>query len=78
MQEQNILDKIEVKIEENTVWLNQKQLCELFNVSKSSISEHISNILSEKELEETSTVRKFRTLANNGKFYNIEYPKEDN
>lgn len=66
-------NKIEVKVFENTVWLNQKQLCELFNVVKSTISEHINNIFVEKELDEQSTVRKFRTLASNGKFYNMVY-----
>ena len=66
-------NKIEVKVFENTVWLNQKQLCELFNVVKSTISEHINNIFVEEELDEQSTVRKFRTLASNGKFYNMEY-----
>ena len=38
-------NKIEVKVFENTVWLNQKQLSELFGVSKATISEHIKNIL---------------------------------
>ena len=66
-------NKIEVKVFENTVWLNQKQLCELFNVVKSTISEHINNIFVEEELDEQSTVRKFRTLASNGKFYNMVY-----
>lgn len=66
-------NKIEVKVYENTVWLNQKQLCELFNVVKSTISEHIKNIFVDEELDEQSTVRNFRTLASNGKFYNMEY-----
>lgn len=65
-------DKIEVRIYENTVWLNQNQLSDLFDVKKSTISEHISNILSDGELNE-STVRNFRTVASNGKFYNINY-----
>lgn len=66
-------NKIEVKLYENTVWLNQKQLCELFNVVKSTISEHIKNIYEDKELVAETTVRKFRTVASNGKCYNIEY-----
>ena len=66
-------DKIEVKIENNTVWLNQKQLCDLFNSSKANISEHIKHIFEEGELHETSTVRIFRTFANNGKYYEIKY-----
>ena len=66
-------DKIEVKILENTVWLSQKQMCELFGVSKSTISFHIKNIILEKELDENSTVRFYRTLAENGKFYEIAF-----
>ena len=66
-------DKIEVKIENNTVWLNQKQLCDLFNSSKANISEHIKHILDDGELEESATVRNFRTLASNGKYYEVKY-----
>ena len=47
---ENGKDKIEVKIENNTVWLNQKQLCDLFNVSKSTMSFHTNNILKEEKL----------------------------
>lgn len=66
-------DNIEVKLEDNTVWLNQAELVKLYNSSKSNISEHIKHILDEKELEENSTVRKFRTVATNGKTYDIKY-----
>lgn len=66
-------NKIEVKVYENTVWLNQKQLSDLFCISKTSICEHIKNIFEENELIEESTVRKFRTVATNGKTYNMEY-----
>ena len=64
-------DSIEVKLEDNTVWLNQEQLVKLYNSSKSNISEHIKHILEDSELEEKATVRKFRTVAINGKSYNI-------
>ena len=66
-------DNIEVKLEDNTVWLNQAELVKLYNSSKSNISEHIKHILDEKELEENSTVRKFRTVATHGKTYDIKY-----
>jgi len=66
-------DKIEVKIEKNTVWLNQKQLCDLFNVSKSTMSFHINNILKEEELDKNSVVRFYRTTALEGKIYNVTY-----
>ena len=62
--------KIDVKLEDETVWLTQAQLCELYQTSKSNISEHIKHIFEEGELEENSVVRKFRTTAADGKNYN--------
>lgn len=66
-------NKIEVKVFENTVWLNQKQLSELFGVSKATISEHIKNIFTDGELLLDSVVRNFRTTATDGKKYNIDF-----
>lgn len=66
-------NNIEVKMQDNTVWLNQEQLVKLYNSSKSNISEHIKHIIEEGELEEMSTIRKFRTVASNGKSYNMNY-----
>jgi len=65
--------KIDVRLEEETVWLNQAQLCELFQKSKATISEHIKNIFEEGELDESSVVRNFRTTASDGKLYEIKY-----
>ena len=62
--------QIDVKFEDETVWLTQAQLCELFQTSKSNVSEHIKHIFEEGELEEKSVVRKFRTAAADGKSYN--------
>ncbi|MCU6732126.1 virulence RhuM family protein [Diplocloster agilis] len=62
--------KIDVKLEDETVWLTQAQLCELYQTSKSNISEHIKHIIEEEELDEKSVVRKFRTTAADGKSYN--------
>ncbi len=62
--------KIDVKFEDETVWLTQAQLCELYQTSKSNISEHIKHIFEEGELEENAVVRKFRTTAADGKNYN--------
>ncbi|MDC7289107.1 virulence RhuM family protein [Blautia schinkii] len=61
--------KIDVKFEDETVWLTQAQLCELYQTSKSNISEHIKHIFEEGELEENAVVRKFRTTAADGKNY---------
>lgn len=59
--------KIDVRFVDEMVWLTQAQLCELYQTSKSNVSEHIKNIFEEGELEENSVVRKFRTTASNGK-----------
>lgn len=65
--------KIDVKFEDETVWLTQAQLCELYQTSKSNISEHIKHIFEEGELDEDSVVRNFRTTAVDGKNYNTMY-----
>lgn len=69
--------KIDVKLEDETLWLTQAQMCELYQTSKSNISEHIKHIIEEGELQEDSVVRKFRTTATDGKsylttFYNLD------
>ena len=64
---------IEVKVQDETVWLTQQQMAELFQSSKSNISEHIKHIFEEGELDEESVVRKFRTTAADGKKYNMTY-----
>lgn len=61
--------KIDVRLEEETIWLNQSQLCVLFQKSKATISEHIKNVFQEGELNENSVVRNFRTTAADGKNY---------
>jgi hypothetical protein len=64
-------DRIEVRLEAETVWLSQIQLVELFQSSKSNISEHVKNIFKEGELEKSSVVRNFRTTASDGKTYEV-------
>jgi hypothetical protein len=53
-------------LEDVTVWLTQTQLCELFQKSKATISEHIRNLFEEGELDPSATVRKFRTFQLEG------------
>ncbi len=65
--------KIDVKFQDETVWLTQAQLCELYQTSKSNISEHIKHIFEEGELDEISVVRKFRTTGADGKNYNVTH-----
>src|SRR3712207_3538259 len=57
---------IDVRLEDDTVWLTQAQIVELFKSSKANVSEHIKNIYDEKELDRESTVRKFRTVQSEG------------
>ena len=64
---------IDVKMEDETVWLTQAQLVQLYQTSKSNVSEHIKHIFEEGELEENAVVRKFRTTAADGKSYNTTY-----
>ena len=52
--------RIDVRLEDETLWLTQAQMCELYQTSKSNVSEHIKHIFEEGELEENSVVRKFR------------------
>ena len=58
--------KIDVYFEDDTIWMTQKAMCELYQVNKSSVSEHISNIFKDGELEPEATVRKFRTVQTEG------------
>ena len=60
--------RLEVRLEDETVWLTQAQIVDLFQSSKANISEHIKNIYDQKELEEISTVRDFRTVAPAGRW----------
>ena len=65
--------KLETTVSKDTIWLNQKQLCELFERDKSVISRHIHNIFKEKELEQDSVVAKNATTATDGKTYQVDY-----
>lgn len=65
--------KIDVKLEEETLWLTQAQMCELYQTSKSNVSEHIKHIFEDGELNEDSVVRKFRTTATDGKEYQVAH-----
>ncbi len=72
-QTQDGLTQINVRFEDETVWLTQAQLVELYQSSKSNISEHIKHIFEEGELDEISVVRNFRTTASDGKEYNTKF-----
>ncbi len=71
---------IDVKLEEETVWLNQKQMATLFDKDVRTVNEHIKNIYKERELEKNPTIRNFRIVQKEGKrtitraidFYNLD------
>ena len=65
--------KIDVRLEDETVWLTQAHIAELFGKSKKTISEHIRNIFNEGELDEKAVVRNFRTTAADSKNYDVQY-----
>lgn len=74
------LTKIDVKVENETVWLSQQQMAELFSTSRTNIVEHINNIYLEEELDKKSTCQKFRQVRKEGNrnvsreipFYNLD------
>ena len=65
--------QIEVKLQNDTVWLSLDQMAELFQRNKSTISRHIKNVLEDGELEEDSVVANFATTATDGKKYSVAY-----
>ena len=64
---------VDVKLEQDTVWLNLNQLSQLFERDKSVISRHLKNIFNEEELEQNSVVANFATTAADEKIYQVEY-----
>ena len=65
--------QLSVVLENETLWLSQKQLTELFGKAKGTISEHVKHIFEEGELAEDSVVRYFRTTAADGKNYDVAH-----
>lgn len=60
------LTKIDVKLEDDTLWLTQAQMCELYQTSRTNVVEHIKHIYEEGELQEEATCRKFRQVRQEG------------
>ena len=67
------LTKIDVRLDEDTVWLTQAQMAELFQTSKQNVSLHTNNIFKENELSPDSVVKKSLTTAADGKKYRVKY-----
>lgn len=64
---------LEVQLSDQTVWLSQKQMADLFEKDTRTISEHILNIFKEKELRKPAVIRNFRTTASDGKTYDTAF-----
>jgi hypothetical protein len=64
---------VDVLVADENVWLTQGSICSLYETSKSTVSEHLTNIFASGELDEDATVRNFRTVATNDKTYNYKY-----
>ena len=71
-QSDDLSTKLEVRVENKTVWLNRQQIAELFDRDIKTIGKHIANVLKE-ELKGLSVVAKFATTAADGKTYQVEY-----
>ncbi len=65
--------RVECRFENETIWLSQALMAELFSRSKKTISEHLKNLFDEDELNPNSVVRNFRTTASDSKIYNVQY-----
>lgn len=65
--------KIQVILSDETVWASQKSMAEIFNVDVRTISEHLQNIFKGEELEESTTIRKFRIVVDSGNDYNVNF-----
>jgi len=65
--------KLEVNLKDETVWLTQKQMAELFDKDRRTITRHIQNIYKDRELEENAVCSFFEHTAGDGKKYNVQY-----
>ena len=66
-------DGIEVRVQNGDVWLTQKAISQLFDVDRSVVTKHLSNIFKEGELDENSTCANFAQVADNGKKYKYKF-----
>ena len=69
----NEMVSLEVRLDEDTVWLSQAQMAELFQTTKQNVSLHINNIFKENELDKNSVVKDYLTTALDGKAYKTKY-----
>ncbi|MCM1193493.1 MAG: virulence RhuM family protein [Butyrivibrio sp.] len=67
------IDSIEMRYEDENIWLTQKMMAELYNVEISTINYHIKKIFKDSELQQDSVIRKFLITAENGKNYQTNH-----
>ena len=72
-QDDNEITRVSVRFADEDLWLTQNQLADIYQTSKSNVSEHIKHIFEDGELDKDSVVRKFRTTATDGKQYQIAH-----
>ena len=68
---------LDTKLENDTIWLTQKQMAELFDKNIRTVNEHINNIFKEGELDKSSVIRNFRITASDGKQYDTNSKPEE-
>ena len=66
-------DSVEMRYEDENIWLTQKMMATLYDVDVRTINYHIKKIFSDSELQENSVIRKFRITADDGKSYNTNH-----
>lgn len=65
--------RVQVRLEDESVWLSQAQMAELFQTTKQNVSQHVQNMFAEGELEPDSVVKNFLTTAADGKSYDVAH-----
>ena len=66
-------DNVEVRVQDNDVWLTQASIAKLFGVDRSVVTKHLKTIFEDCEVEESSTCANFAQVADNGKTYNYKF-----
>src|SRR5262245_36008890 len=65
--------RLDVRLQQDTIWLTQTQMAELFEKNVRTISEHIGNVFKDKELDDSLVIRNFRITARDGKTYDTQF-----
>ena len=66
-------DRVEIRYEEENIWLTQKAMAQLYDVTVAAINQHIKKIFTDKELDEQAVIKKYLITANDGKHYQANH-----